>query len=75
MVGSVGEPWASEGTIKIREPRQVEADDELAQKIRDDKHAQRMKVERMEREAKDKIVKDRIRAIEIENINKELERA
>jgi hypothetical protein len=34
-----------------------------------------MKIERMEREAKDKVVKDRIRAIEVDNVNKELERA
>jgi len=70
----VGELWASEGTVKIRDPRQVEADDELAQKIRDDKTNQRLKLERQEKEARDKVLQDRLRALEIENVNKELER-
>ncbi len=29
----------------------------------------------MEREAKEKIIRDRMRSIEVENVNKELERA
>ena len=38
VVGSVGEPWASEGVVQIKDPRAVEADDELAMKIREEKN-------------------------------------
>ena len=74
VVGSVGELWVSEGAVKVLQPRQVEADDELAQKVREDKNNQRLKQERHEREAKDRVAKNRLRAIEIDNVNKELEK-
>eukprot|EP00347_Sterkiella_histriomuscorum_P003628 403363556 len=74
VVGSVGEPWASEGVVQIKDPRAVEADDELAMKIREEKNNQRLKMERIAKEEKDKIIRDKQRAVEIENLNKELDR-
>ena len=55
--------------MKVRESRQVEADDELAQKVHEDKNNQQLKQECHEREAK-----DRLREIEIDKVNRELEK-
>lgn len=37
IVGHIGEPWASDGVIPIKDPRSVEADDEMAIKVREEK--------------------------------------
>lgn len=44
VVGSVGEPWASDGVIQLQDPRAVDADDDMATKLREEKEQQRLKI-------------------------------
>ena len=59
VVGSVIEPWASQGVVKIKDPRLIEADDDIAQKVRDEKLREKMRQDRNEKELKEKMQKDK----------------